>query len=94
MRPEGRLAGICPGQAPFFCVWKEPGFFAEYDTDRFFVCWWYILVGDVTRENERWFRGRRRVGPRMVRILLDGAGMWVRLSHWSVRPATVAVKGA
>jgi hypothetical protein len=26
---------------PFWAPWKNPGFFAEYDTSRFFVCWWY-----------------------------------------------------
>jgi uncharacterized membrane protein YeiH len=40
-RCGGRLRDILPGQAPFFCVWKKPSFFGEYDTRRFFVCWWY-----------------------------------------------------
>jgi hypothetical protein len=26
---------------PFPGVQKKPSFFGEYDTRRFFVCWWY-----------------------------------------------------
>ncbi|MFD5898979.1 hypothetical protein [Streptomyces sp. NPDC060366] len=39
---KGHLMAVCLGQVPFFGAWKKPpSFFGEYDTSKFFVCWWY-----------------------------------------------------
>lgn len=45
----------------------------EYDTRRFFVCWWYRKGVRLTSKNGALERQRPSVGPRMVRILVRGA---------------------
>ncbi|MDQ0814726.1 hypothetical protein QFZ63_006440 [Streptomyces sp. B3I7] len=65
---EGRTTGRTSGQAPFCRCQKKPSFFGEYDTRRFFVCWWYTPHPLLTCGNG-WNRPMRsRVGPSLVRI--------------------------